>query len=82
MSMTTNCTTWLPIDSAPKDGTKVDLWSDVHGRITDSYYSHREDGWVMWSLDIWGRITEDLIGNSQITHWLPLPPPPETELAP
>ena len=61
---------WLPIETAPKDETTVDLWTD-DGRVTDM-------GWIgdMWAgpmavHDGWGYVTE-----KEATHWMPLPAPP------
>ena len=61
---------WRPIETAPKDGTVVDLWSCC--RLTDCrwesspYAGDISWGWTNQSL---GRITS-------ATHWMPLPAPP------
>jgi hypothetical protein len=66
---------WQPIETAPKDGTEVDLWVPDDGRFTNCWFM---DG-------IWLQ-TED--GNTYSTggaptHWMPLPQPPQaTEVAP
>jgi len=78
---------WMPIETAPKDGTEIDLFSR-HG--------HREAGaaWGLpphecgemgrycdsewhdyepgWVTDFWGEPQPD----SEFTHWRPLPAPP------
>lgn len=67
---------WQTIDTAPRDGTTVDVWirySDgSSGRVVNCCF---EDGrWVRrepvrdsyWLIDI-----------VPPTHWQPLPPPPE-----
>ncbi len=63
---------WQTIDSAPKDGTKVDIWSAKFGRHTDARYSPGEYAvgvpWG-WSSPWMGRITD-------ATHRQPLPAPP------
>jgi hypothetical protein len=70
-------TRWRPIATAPKDGTKVDLWSEVEDRITDAKWhrgawctSESHVGGYVWSWDA-------LSYQGRITHWMPLPPPPE-----
>jgi hypothetical protein len=71
---------WRPIDTAPKDGTRIDVWLSG-GRIPDVYWGlPRHDcgeagaycdscpvgeGWC----DAYGYLTED----EQPTHWMPLP---------
>lgn len=61
---------WKPISSAPKDGTYFLGW----------------DGYCMgvyeWSYDQDGKTWFVILGlpsTSQLTHWMPLPPPPGSE---
>lgn len=71
---------WQPIESAPKDGTRVWLWvSDtfVGGWWNDNRYAAKPRPY--WSNDkenvrgtTWAR-------NNQPTHWMPLPTPPITK---
>jgi len=70
---------WQPIETAPKDGTQVDLWccsgSDLRygERYVDAeflggkwkYYSDCYEGWVTISYTP--------------THWMPLPSPPKVQ---
>lgn len=83
-------TTWQDIETAPRDGTFVDLWRKDHGRLADCYWgrpSHEcgESGQYCdsdWhSLDEgWVDGTFDhLIPGDDITHWMPLPSPPSKE---
>lgn len=74
-------TPWQPIATAPKDGTRVDLWGrnllryDKAGlRIVNvawgpviDWFGHERDDWQHG----WGESFEP-------THWMPLPPAPET----
>ena len=71
--------TWQPIETAPKDGTMVDLWGINHlthnkrgERIVNASWGVCTD-WMGNELEDWrhGR-GEDY----QPTHWMPLPPPP------
>lgn len=70
---------WQPIETAPKDGARVDLWGKnmlrwdrggerivnvAWGKVTDWMGTERYD-WMH------GR-GEDF----KPTHWMPLPPPP------
>jgi len=73
---------WLPIDTAPKDGTHVDLWyTPAHGcvsrphRVSDCWYydgkwweyAEHEDGGD-------GYNRREVLGA---THWMKIPDPPE-----
>lgn len=66
--------TWQPIDTAPKDGTRVDVFSPLGlGRTTDAYY---RDG--VWWVDVF--IDDYAEPNSispEPTHWMPLPAAPK-----
>jgi hypothetical protein len=71
---------WMPIETARKDGKKVDLWiipplgqlSSGACRITDCWFYNgewrTEDAGAPegWASVIW-----------EPTHWMPLPPPPK-----
>jgi len=67
---------WLPIESAPKDGTVIDLWSDEYGRLTDCYwgspmaYEGGETGWVHAHSNEWAESPDEFV------HWRPLPSAP------
>ena len=81
---------WRPINTAPLDGTYVDLWvidDDGKGRrFTDAYYGEiphtcGEYGKYCDSCpeqgDFWidGIFGHEIYG--EITHWMPLPKPPK-----
>ena len=63
---------WRSIETAPKDGTAVDLflWG---GRAPNCYYDSKRGEWCMTLRD--GYIDE-VIGP---THWMPIPNPPTKE---
>lgn len=67
---------WQPIETAPKDGTEIDVWceSTANGdnggyRIPDSWWCQTDKNWRTH-------------GDNRIswahppTHWMPLPAPP------
>jgi len=51
---------WKPIETAPRDGTIVDLFHKTAGRIVDSW----------WDDDCWVTTLE---GDEAYSHWM-LPP--------
>ena len=60
---------WQSLETAPKDGTFV-LVAHMDGQITIRRHHERTDHW----LD-----DEDFyMTDNHPTHWMPLPPPPET----
>ena len=75
---------WLPIESAPKDGTEVLLYGIWAGEI------HGESKSPVIDIGSWAGGSSDYAGNDwwqlstgdayacwmRPTHWMPLPPPP------
>lgn len=60
---------WLPMDSAPKDGTRVLLVVD-HGEHGDKVWTGLfANGWVL----SYGK------AMTEPTWWMPLPSPPKDE---
>lgn len=59
----TRASQWQPIESAPKDGTRLMLWDSRAGGYAVT------GAWVAGSAD----------DHETITHWQPLPAPPEGE---
>lgn len=55
---------WKPIETAPRDGTPVDLWNKAGFREVD----------VWWCLEdqCWSSVNDD----SAYSHWMPPPHPP------
>ena len=65
---------WLPIESAPKNHTPVDLWSPSDGRLTNYVrFDHHGDGRNIYYMpvDSGPAVIRDA------THWQPLPEPPK-----
>lgn len=72
---------WQPIESAPKDGTPVDLWYP-HPETASKPGSRQPNAW--WSGRAWWADNWDYDGAAgevgfcgEPTHWMPLPTPPK-----
>ena len=71
---------WLPIETAPKDGTKILVFCPRLGACgpatwdTCQYAKKPRTFWTHWGERIFGttRVRDD-----QPTHWMPLPAPPQ-----
>jgi hypothetical protein len=65
---------WMPIETAPKDGTYILGWmkSDYELTKIDIWWweNHRNPIWTRWNSK--SHYTE----NDQPTHWMPLPKDP------
>lgn len=72
---------WLPIESAPKDGTKVLLYCPHIGVVRGSWQFNKyaKKPRPYWSND-WEAVAGAIATRAdQPTHWMPLPPPPQDE---
>lgn len=72
---------WQPIETAPKDRTHILLFvGNDKPQIVVAYYESfvTEDGTVeWWAYADW--LLQDAAGEIfGPTHWMPLPPPPQT----
>lgn len=78
---------WEPIETAPRDGTVIDLWmvlSDGRGtrghREADCRWDQAEDAPFGWMQTDWEGDSAYVEGIAvKATHWRPLPPPPSRE---
>jgi hypothetical protein len=64
--------TWQLIDTAPKDGTAIDLWFPRGERETDCYWANNQ--WCRFDPEGY-----DLYITSRLnmpTHWMPVPEGP------
>ena len=65
---------WQPIETAPKDGTFVDIFVPELGeRYCDAYYVYTKKAWC-WNMSDNQRIVFDATPPS---HWMPSPEPPK-----
>jgi hypothetical protein len=83
---------WQPIETAPKDGTKIDLWvvhETYRRRVPDAYWlgdakqppffdDERMEGWAAANMGYDGcdGWADEPDDNDRATHWMPLPKPP------
>jgi hypothetical protein len=67
---------WQPIDSAPKDGTRIHVW---WGRCVETFWVRRDDPNPKWSFEGW-QPPQMIATKGQPTHWRPLPAPPKETL--
>jgi hypothetical protein len=67
---------WQPIETAPKDGTPVDLWQPRIGRWTNMRWDYHN--WMSGKPvgeKSWGGGSRDG-PDAEPTHWMPVPAPP------
>jgi hypothetical protein len=66
-------TDWQPIETAPRDGTVIDLWfaGEWSRRMPDACWSEALKAWI-----VAGRGCSYL-ESPLITHWMPLPTSPQ-----
>ena len=59
---------WQPIETAPRDGTHILVFNAPFGEVWQ--VSRRADQWVC--------VDDEVLGDdNQVTHWMPLPEPPQ-----
>jgi len=77
-------TAWQAIDSAPKDGEPFLAWADgyswpevIKWQDYDDADRHEtgEEGYFTYAEELLADVT-DPIPEDELTHWMPLPPPP------
>ena len=75
-------TTWQPIETAPKDGARVLLWTTTEGDAVLTEYlidvgaeNPIRTAQVGFYCDESGQWQLEVVGNP--THWMPLPDPPQ-----
>lgn len=71
---------WQPIETAPMDGTIVDLWVKHHGRRTSCAYEDITHRVLMTPKKVFGwrdTIKNLLVRDEDVTHWMPFPEAPK-----
>lgn len=67
---------WLDIESAPKDGSYIDVWTSYDERVTDVVWRKNRLRWEHWSIG--GFDTMEWVKvDGKPTHWMPTPKSPE-----
>lgn len=61
---------WLPIETAPRDGTRILGACKYFVDICYTEHKHGEDRWMT-------ALCESFGGWEEPTHWMPLPDKPE-----
>lgn len=70
---------WQPIETAPDDGSLVDLWIG-NERVPNCFYRGEIYGWQFISPTEGGEHgfpLDAFFREEEITHWRPLPEPPK-----
>lgn len=74
---------WQPIETAPKDGTRVLIWSMIHtaGKAVGARWN--DDRYAKKPRPYWQTDTIRIDGVDQCRayppeFWVPLPPPPQS----
>jgi len=70
---------WMDIKTAPRDGTRIDIWANGRRRA-DAYWGKRRS-WTGSEECCWHPYDGMNENPPEPTHWMPLPPPPLDELA-
>ncbi len=67
---------WLPINTAPRDGTRVDIWSVESGRITDAFW---HSNYRAWAIKQGYPVVTTVLLSQTVTHWRPIPLGPDAD---
>ncbi len=62
---------WQPIETAPRDGTRVLVYEPGHPSYED------DAGFIDLAYHLYGEVWASVNGGSEPTHWMPLPDPPK-----
>ena len=68
---------WHPIETAPKDGTYVDVWTHLGEREAKATWVR--GSWRVWGTDEYGSPGWEKVTGLP-THWTPIPPLPAGRL--
>ncbi len=65
---------WQPIETAPRDGTVILVWDNDTVMTANWYEPPKPHESPRWEHNWNGEVLEDCF---PITHWMPLPEPPQ-----
>jgi hypothetical protein len=66
---------WYPIETAPKDGSHIWLYTPLDHQAVGYWLSCEEWGGWMFADELLADVKPDGMGP---THWMPLPPLPDS----
>lgn len=69
---------WLPIESAPKDGTEFQAWLNGDWWEPRCRFNPASEAFEIWGRVDYDRDDWDTYGHLTATHWMPLPAAPGT----
>jgi hypothetical protein len=72
-----NHSEWLPIETAPKDGSRVLILLDARPPYERAEYPNCPRYMQDIGRFLMGDWAYNLMVSSSPTHWMPLPPPPQ-----
>jgi hypothetical protein len=73
----TRAQNWLPIETAPKDGTHIDVWHKSGFRVSDvTYIDNKTHSHAVPEFKAFAN-SNSMYGINSLTHWMPLPTPPK-----
>jgi hypothetical protein len=69
---------WQPLDTAPRNGSKVDVWTENGVRYIDVFW-HRSPDYPNGAFVYYDSYLSDYIDVEDATHWMPPPTPPRKD---
>ncbi|MFY3096147.1 hypothetical protein ACOTHT_30895 [Achromobacter xylosoxidans] len=73
---------WLPIESAPKDGTEFQAWLNGDFWEPRCRFNPASEAFEIWGRVDYDRDDWDICGHLTATHWMPLPAAPAAPASP
>lgn len=69
---------WQPLRTAPRDGSKIDVWTEGGFRYIDVFW-YEGAGYPGGAFVYYDSNLRDLMDVDDATHWMPPPAPPGHE---
>lgn len=66
---------WQPIETAPKDGTWIDLWIPSRGRAPDCWWHVNDEDRGCWVQRYAETVDNSFEIEGEPTHWIKIPKP-------